>query len=71
MNDSYSIQPPLSNIQAELLKLFSADIPDKHLSELKSIIALFLLDKARDKADVIWDEKQFTDEKLYQILSAE
>ena len=71
MNNSYSIQPPLSNIQEELLKLFSADIPDKHLSELKRIIARFLLDKARDKADIIWDEKNYTDEKLLQILSEE
>jgi hypothetical protein len=52
--DTSFIQPPLSNIQAELLKLFSADIPDKHLFELKNMIARFLLDKARDKADTIW-----------------
>ncbi len=71
MNDSYSIHPPLSNIQAELLKLFSADIPDKHLAELKNMIARFLLDKARDKADAVWDEKSYTDEKLRQMLDKE
>ena len=48
-----SISPPLSNIQAELLKLFVADIPEKHLVELKNIIARFLLEKARDKADSV------------------
>ena len=68
MNNPYSIHPPLSNIQAELLKLFSTDIPDKHLAELKNMIALFLIDKARDKADKLWDEKGYTDEKLQQIL---
>ncbi|HSQ44178.1 MAG TPA: hypothetical protein VLM16_04225 [Ginsengibacter sp.] len=68
MNEPYSMHPPLSNIQVELLKLFNADIPDKHLLELKSMIARFLLDKARDKADIIWDEKGYTDEKLQQIL---
>ena len=52
-----SVNPPLGNVQAELLKLFSADIPDAHLAELKSVIARFLLEKARDKADVIWDKK--------------
>jgi hypothetical protein len=31
-------------------------------------MAKFLLDKARDKADAIWDEKNYTDEKLQQIL---
>ena len=64
-----SVHPPLSNIQAELLKVFSADIPDKHLTELKNMIARFLLDKARDKADTIWDENGYTDEKLQQMLN--
>jgi hypothetical protein len=63
-----SVHPPLSNVQAELLKLFSANIPDTHLSELKSVIARFLLDKARDKADQVWDEKNYSDEKLQQLL---
>ena len=44
------VLPPLSNIQAELLKLFSADIPDAHLAELRKIMAKYLLEKARDKA---------------------
>lgn len=69
MNSYSSMHPPLSNIQAELLKLFSKDIPDKHLGELKTMIARFLLDKARDKADAVWDEKGYTDEKLQQILN--
>ncbi len=63
------IKPPLSNIQSEMLKLFSADIPEKHLVEIKNMIAKFLLDKAGDKADAIWDSKGYTDEKLVQILN--
>ncbi len=64
-----NIHPPLTNIQAELLKLFSVDIPENHLVEIKNMIALFLLEKARDKADAIWDEKSLTDKKLAQILN--
>ena len=63
-----SINLPLSNIQAELLKLFSFDIPEPQLIELKKIIALFLLEKARDKADEIWDKKGYTNEILEQML---
>jgi hypothetical protein len=63
-----SVHPPLSNVQAELLKLFSAEIPENHLFELKKVIAKFLLDKARDKADIIWDQKGYSDEQLQQIL---
>ena len=63
------VLPPLSNIQAELLKLFSADIPDAHLAELRKIMAKYLLEKARDKADDIWDEKGYTDKKIQEILN--
>jgi len=52
-----------------LLKLFAADIPEKHLTEIRKMIALFLLEKARDKADAIWEEKGYSDEKLLQILN--
>jgi len=62
------VQPPLSNVQVELLKLFKADIPENHLLELKKMMAKFLLDKGRDKADAIWDEKGYSDEKMLQIL---
>jgi hypothetical protein len=66
-----NFNPPLSNIQFELLQLFNADIPDKYLEELKTVIARFLLDKARNKADIIWKDKGYTDEKLRQILIEE
>ena len=46
----------------ELLKLYSAGIPDEHLEDLKILIAKFLFEKARAKADKIWDKKKYTDE---------
>jgi len=64
-----SINPPLSNVQTELLKVFSADIPETHLLELKNIMARFLLEKAQDSADKIWQEKGYSDEKLRDILT--
>lgn len=63
-----SVHPPLSNVQAELLKVFSANIPDSDLTELKHLMARFLLDRARDKADAAWDENGYTDEKLQQVF---
>lgn len=63
-----SSQTPLSNIQQEMLKVFANDIPQEDLKELKKIIAQFLLKKARLKADNIWEEKGYSDEKLKKIL---
>lgn len=65
---SLSVHPPLSNVQAELLKLFSAEIAENDLLELRRVMAKFLLEKARDKADTIWDKEGYTDEKLQEIL---
>ena len=41
--ENLSVKPPLSNIQAELLKLFSMDLPEEQLIELKKVMAGFLL----------------------------
>lgn len=68
MANHISVHPPLSNVQAELLKLFAVDIPESQLLELKRVMAKFLLDKARDRADAIWDKKCYSDEKLKQLL---
>lgn len=65
--ENLSVKPPLSNLQAELLKIFSMNLPEEVLIDLKKVIAVFLLERARDKADAIWDEKQFNSDWLDQI----
>jgi hypothetical protein len=60
---------PFTNLQAELLRLFAAEIPEEHLRELKKIIAQFLLEKARDKADKIWDERGYTQQTIEHLLN--
>jgi len=62
------VNTPLSNIQIELLKVFDRDIPDEYLIDIKKIIANYLMGKARDKADKDWEEKDYTDSKLRQLL---
>lgn len=59
---------PLSNMQIELLKLYSAGIADEHLEDIKILIARFLFAKARAKADKVWDEKKYTDEIINSLL---
>ena len=65
-----SVKTPLSNVQSEMLKLFASNIPEEHLIELKKVMAKFLLEKARDKADKIWEEKGYDDQKLTDILNS-
>jgi DNA-binding MltR family transcriptional regulator len=59
---------PLSNLQIEFLKLYSAGVADEHLEDIKILIARFLFAKARAKADKIWDEKKYTDEIINDLI---
>lgn len=63
-----SVQPPLTELQMEMLKLFATKVPEKDLIEIRNMIARYLLEKARDEADAIWDEKGYTNEKLKELL---
>jgi hypothetical protein len=61
--------PPLSNVQMELLKLYAQGISDEHLSELKVVIATFLLQKARKKINVIAVKKQINQQTIDKLLN--
>lgn len=58
------LQQPLSNVQLELLRLYSTNVSDSTLLELKKSMALFFMNKLREEADKVWDEKKLTDEQL-------
>lgn len=62
---------PLTNVQAELLKVFSRQIPDEDLLELRQVMANFLLQKARQRADVIWQNKGYDSGTIDQLLSGD
>lgn len=68
---SINANPPLSNIQMELLKMYSAGVPDAYLLEIKEMIARFLLAKAREEAGKAWEEKKYTEETVDQWLKGE
>lgn len=66
--NTLNVNPPLTNVQMELLKLYSTQIPDEYLIELKNVIAQFLFEKARDGADKIWDKKGFNKKTLKKLM---
>jgi hypothetical protein len=50
----------LSNLQIELLRLYSNDVSEETLREVKSILAKYFADKATEEMDKVWDEKGLT-----------
>ena len=52
--------PAFSNVQLELLKLYSTNLSDRDMQELKDLLAQFYAEKAIKLADEIWDKKGYT-----------
>ncbi|MFA6979546.1 MAG: hypothetical protein WC209_09510 [Ignavibacteriaceae bacterium] len=55
---------PLSNVQEELLKLYSQNLSPEDLDELKKVLGKHFAEKATKEADKIWDEKKFSNETM-------
>ena len=64
-----AIQPTLTNVQTEMLKVFAIQLPDTQLNELRVVIARFLMDKARSEATALWEEKGYNDATLEALVS--
>jgi hypothetical protein len=60
---------PLSNVQVELMKVFSTNLSDKELIELKDLLSGFYADKATAQADAIWDERGLSDRDMEKWLN--
>ncbi|MFZ4544165.1 MAG: hypothetical protein ACOYOA_08960 [Saprospiraceae bacterium] len=56
-------------MQMELLKLYSAGVPDEYLDDIKILLAKFLFAKARAKADLIWQDKLYNDEIIEKLIA--
>jgi hypothetical protein len=59
---------PLSNLQLELLKLYSTNISETDLLEIKRFLGRFFMQKAIAQADAVWDEKNYDNELMDKWL---
>ncbi|MCU0425711.1 MAG: hypothetical protein MUF71_08820 [Candidatus Kapabacteria bacterium] len=66
-----AIHQPFTNLQREMLSLFAKDIPEVYLAEIKTMIARYLLEKAMDEADKIWDERGYSADSINEFLHSE
>jgi len=60
---------PLSNVQLELLKLYSTNLSEKDILELKDVLARFYAEKSIELADNAWQQKGYTAEDMNSILN--
>lgn len=68
MNNANEIKS-LNKHQLEILKLFSSNLDDNDLVEIKQLIVQYLADKLTKEADRVWDEKGWTNEDMERLLN--
>ncbi len=64
-----TIDKPLTNLQLELLKLFSMNLPEEELLEIRRILANYFAERASDEMDKLWEENKWTNETMDEWLN--
>lgn len=55
---------PLSNLQLELLKVFSFDLEEEQLLEIRALLSRYFADKATQEMDALFAQNGWGEEKV-------
>jgi hypothetical protein len=55
---------PLSNIQIELLKLYSTGVSEEDINAIRQMLGRFFMEKAVREASQVWVEKGYSQDIL-------
>jgi hypothetical protein len=58
------ISQPFSNLQIELLKLYSNNLPDEQLHDIKLMLGKYFAENATKAMDKTWEEKKLTEQDM-------
>lgn len=64
-----ALKQPFTNVQLELLKTFSHNLPESDLIDLKKTLALFFADKLIQEADKNWTENNWSNTLVDNLLN--
>lgn len=63
-----TLKQPFTNVQLELLKTFSHQLPESDLIDLKNTLALFFAKRLVNQANIVWEEKNWNDKLVDEML---
>jgi len=64
-----ALKQPLSNVQLELLKIYSTNISETEMTELKNLLAQFYANKSIENANESWKDKNLSNEIMDHWLN--
>ncbi|HFA49103.1 MAG TPA: hypothetical protein ENJ95_08805 [Bacteroidetes bacterium] len=63
------LEKPLTNLQMEMLKLFSANLTDANLNEVSEWLSKYFMKKSSERATEIWDKKGYSEKDVKKWLN--
>ena len=57
-----AVKQPMTNLQLELLKLYTRKVSEQDLQSIKQMLAQYFSNKTMDLADKIWEKNNWRDE---------
>jgi len=65
------LDKPLTNLQLELLKLYSMELSEEQLKDVRRLLANYFAKQASDEMDRLWDERGWNEETMEAWLAEE
>lgn len=63
------LDKPLTNLQLELLRLFSLELSDEELRDVRRLLAQYFAERATEEMDRLWEEQGWTEETIQEWLA--
>ncbi|MEW5766612.1 MAG: hypothetical protein AB1797_03165 [bacterium] len=64
-------QTPLTNLQLEILKLYSVKLSEEELVEIKQLLVRYLAHRMTSRVDQIWEEQGLTEADMERWVNDE
>jgi len=65
------LDKPLTNLQLELLKLYSMELSEEQLKDVQRLLANYFAKQASDEMDRLWGERGWNGETMEAWLAEE
>lgn len=63
------LDKPLTNLQLELLKLYSMELSEEQLKDVQRLLANYFAKEASDEMDRLWEERGWNEETMEAWLA--
>ena len=62
-----AVKQPMTNLQLELLKLYTRKVSEQDLQSIKQMLAQYFSNKTMDLADKVWEKNNWKDDDAEQF----